>query len=157
MFGLSKRWETALLLSSGIIVVYCLRVNMSVAAPEIRKDLHWSEDQKGYLLSSFYVGYAIGGIPCSFLARYYGPKLLFGLSVLLPSLLTLFVPIACRTSFALAVICRCLLGLFESATFPALFQFYPVWIPLIEKQLIISVIFSGVYLVKYMYPNNIYI
>ena len=150
MFGWSipARWELSALLNSGIVIVYCLRVNMSVAAPEMKDDLGWTEAQKGLVLSAFYIGYAIGAVPASFIARIYGPKKIFAYSVLIPSILTLLVPIACRTSFGVAVLCRIVLGLFESATFPALFQFYPVWIPLIEKQLLISVINSGVYIVS---------
>lgn len=47
MFGLSKRWEAAWLLHSGIVVVYCLRVNMSVAAQDMRDELDWTEYEKG--------------------------------------------------------------------------------------------------------------
>ena len=47
MFGLTKRWEAALLLHSGIVVVYCLRVNMSVAAQDMRDELNWTEYEKG--------------------------------------------------------------------------------------------------------------
>jgi len=148
MLDIPKRWEIALLLNSGIIIVYCLRVNMSIGVQDMRDELNWSESEKGYVLSAFYWGYAIGAIPASGIAQKYGAKLVFGLSILIPSLLTLLVPVACRTSLYLALICRSVLGLFESATFPALFQFYPLWIPLEEKQLIIAVINSGVYIVS---------
>ena len=68
-FGLSRRWELALMLCSGVIIVYTLRVNMSVAAPKMRDDLGWSDSQKGLVLSSFYWGYAAGQIPASYIAQ----------------------------------------------------------------------------------------
>jgi sugar phosphate permease len=37
---------------SGIAVVYTLRVNMSVAAQDMRDDLNWSESEKGLVLVS---------------------------------------------------------------------------------------------------------
>jgi len=50
MFGIPKRWEMAMLLLSGICIVYTLRVNMSVAAVKMEDDLDWSESQKGFVL-----------------------------------------------------------------------------------------------------------
>ena len=50
MFNLSKRWEMAILLHSGIAIVYALRVNMSVAAQDMRDELNWTEYQKGLAL-----------------------------------------------------------------------------------------------------------
>jgi hypothetical protein len=68
------------------------------------------------------------------------------LSVLIPSIITLFVPMACRTSFGLALFIRCVIGFFESATFPAVYHFFPIWVPLPEKTLMIPAIISGMYL-----------
>ena len=52
MLKLPIRWEMALMLNSGICVVYCLRVNMSVAAQDMRDELNWSESEKGLALVS---------------------------------------------------------------------------------------------------------
>jgi len=141
-----KRWEMALLLSSGLAIIGCLRVNMSVAAIDMREELNWSETEKGLVLSAFYWGYTLGQIPASRFAAMYGAKLLFGLSILVPCIGYLFVPMACRTSFALALFTRAICGLFESGTYPCLFHFFPSWIPLNEKALLVSIITSGFYL-----------
>jgi hypothetical protein len=42
--------------SSGICVVYTLRVNMSVAAPKMKDDLGWTDYEKGLVLVSYYCG-----------------------------------------------------------------------------------------------------
>ena len=55
------------------------------------------------------------------------------------------VPMACNHSFAAALTIRVLIGFFESATFPALFYFFPVWVPLAEKTFMIPFIVSGMY------------
>jgi MFS family permease len=83
--------------------------------------------------SAFYWGYSLGQIPASRLIHKYGGKWIFGLSVLIPSLLTLLVPEACKHSLAMALFVRAILGFFESATFPAIFYYFPIWVPLEEK------------------------
>ncbi len=112
----------------------------------MRDELHWTEYEKGLVLSAFYWGYALGQIPSSRLAHVMGAKFLFGLSVLIPSIITLLVPVACRTSFPLALFTRAILGLFESACFPCVFHFYVKWIPNSEKTLLITLINSGIYI-----------
>jgi hypothetical protein len=74
------------------------------------------------------------------------PYSYFFFSVLIPSILTLFVPLACRASFGLSLFIRALIGFFESASFPAVFHFFPIWIPLQEKTLMIPAIASGMYM-----------
>lgn len=152
----------------GITIVYTLRVNMSVAAPKMRDDLHWSEDEKGYVLSSFYWGYAAGQIPAVLYAKKYGARGLFGLSVLITSILTILMPLAANTSLGRdwsmplflwninascsfvgwALFLRMMIGFFESASFPAVFYFLPFWVPKDEKTIMIPCILSGVYIGK---------
>eukprot|EP01031_Cornospumella_fuschlensis_P039369 gene39369-47922_t len=144
--SIPKRWHMVALLFTGILVVFTLRVNMSVAATDMQDELNWSEARKGLMLSAFYWGYAIGQIPSSRMVQLYGAKVIFGLSILLPSLLTLLMPVACKNSFGLALFIRALIGLCESASFPAVFHFFPLWIPLAEKTLLIPTILSGMYM-----------
>lgn len=135
-----------LLLSSGILICYTLRVNISVAAQKMRDDLGWTENQKGSVLSAFYVGYACGQIPAARWAQVYGARRMFGLSILIPSILTLLVPLACKQSFVFALLIRSILGLFESSCFPAVYSFFPKWIPLKEKTIMVATTMSGIYL-----------
>jgi len=74
----SRRWEMAFMIFSGIVIVYTLRVNMSVAASDMKDELGWSDAEKGLVLSSFYWGYAVGQIPASRLIQKYGAKWIFG-------------------------------------------------------------------------------
>ena len=96
--------------------------------------------------SAFYWGYTIGQIPASRFCQLYGAKWIFGLSVLIPSALTLLVPVACRSSYGMALFIRVIIGFFESATFPAVFHFFPIWVPLSEKTFMIPFIVSGMYM-----------
>lgn len=142
----SRRWEMVFLLFSGLAVVYTLRVNISVAAQKMRDELEWSESQKGLVLSAFYWGYSAGQIPASRLIQRFGAKWIFGFSILIPSVLTLLVPAASRHSFGLALFIRCIIGFFESASFPAVYHFFPFWVPINEKTFMIPSIVSGMYM-----------
>lgn len=162
-----------LLLCSGVAVAYTLRVNMSVAAPRIAAELDWTPVEAGLVLSSFYWGYAIGQVPASlasqvrvssitlvfslflivfvlilsiFSGQVFGAKWLFGFSILIPSLLTLFVPTACRHSLGSAMAIRCFIGFLESSCFPAVFHFFPHWIPIKEKTAMVSTVTAGIYI-----------
>ena len=97
------------------------------------------------LQSAFYWGYAIGQLPASRLGQYYGAKWLFGLSILISSVLTLLVPVASRSSFGMALLIRVLIGFFESAGFPSAYHFFPTWLPLAEKTFLIPFIVSGTF------------
>lgn len=45
------------LLFSGIVLSYCLRITISVAAQEMRTELNWSEKDKGYVLVRIFLLY----------------------------------------------------------------------------------------------------
>jgi MFS family permease len=142
---LSRRWEMTFLLFSGMVIAYCLRVNMSVVAPKLMDELGWTENQKGKVLSSFFWGYTVGQLPASRITQIYGAKLTFGLAIFIPSLLTLFVPWACEYSYMAALAMRVVIGLFQSSCFPSIYHFLPKWAPSAEKTIIISTIINGIY------------
>jgi len=145
MFPISRRWKMIFMLMVGIAVVYCLRVNMSVAAEDMQDELFWTDSEKGLMLSSFYMGYAVGQVPAALVAAK-RPKLMFGLAIILPSFLTLFIPVVSRASYPAAIILRTLVGFTESATFPAAYSFFQFWVPKDEKALMISVTMAGMYI-----------
>lgn len=119
---------------------------MSVAAPKMAEELNWSEYQKGMVLSAFYWGYTVGQVPSNIISRKYGPKLVYAVSIIIPSILTMLVPIAAKKSFEMALLIRAMIGLFESAAFPAVFHFFSNWVPLEEKTVLIPTTYSGMYL-----------
>ena len=152
-----------------------MRVCMSVAVLDMEDELGWSDAQKGYVLSAFYwgklaphliyllkiicklfffSGYAIGQLPSGWLAQRYGAKHLLGSSVLVPSILTLFVPSVARKSYDLLLFICALRGLFASSTFPACYYFFGHWIPTKEKTAMVTTVMGGMYLVSYLNERN---
>jgi MFS family permease len=142
---LSKRWEVILFLFVGAVIAYTLRVNMSVCAQKMKDDLDWTETEKGYVLSAFFWGYSAGQIPASLAAEKFGSKTTFGFAILAPSILTLLVPWAAKTSLACLLAIRALIGLAAAATFPSIYHFYPRWVPPLEKTKMVTYSHSGMY------------
>jgi len=145
---ISRHWEFLWLVFSGIVICYTLRVNMSVAATAMMNELSWTETQRGSVLSSFYWGYSLGQIPASYMMMRgtFSPKWTFGFAVFIPSILTLLVPLCARNSYQMALAIRMLIGFVESATFPACYQFYVVWIPPADKTFMIATMLSGTFM-----------
>jgi MFS family permease len=141
-----RRWQMVFMLVSGVAIAYSLRVNISVAAVSMESSLGWESSYKGLILSSFYVGYAIGQIPSAFMTHWYGAKHLFGMSIMLSSLLTMLFPMIIKFNFFLGLVWRMGIGLAASSTFPSCYYFYKSWIPSSEKTIMVSTIMCGVYL-----------
>ena len=67
----------------------------------------------GWVLSSFFYGYILTQIPGGFLATRFSGKHVFGLGVVLTSVLTLLTPVAATTNIWLLVALRVLEGICE--------------------------------------------
>ena len=152
---------------TGLILVYAMRVNLSVAINPMQGEFHWSNEVKGFVLGSFFIGYIFGQIPGGWLATKYGAKWPFGIGVLMTALLTLLLPwAACAklfcpvqsntttttttttstttTSYLYSLdILRILMGLFESVTYPSLMALLSQWSPPKERGRIVALTFSG--------------
>jgi len=133
-------------LFSAATVSYMLRVNISVCAQKMRDELGWTDTQKGFVLSAFFWGYAIGQIPATIVADKLGGKFTLGFAIVGSSFFTLLVPVASRNSFASALVVRAIIGLAQAATFPSCFYFYPRWVPVMEKTVLISFNLAGMYM-----------
>lgn len=73
----------------------------------------WDPTQQGLVLGCYFYGYIVSNVPGAWLARRVGFKLVFGISMLLSSIITLCTPVAARASFELFVALRILLGLLQ--------------------------------------------
>lgn len=113
-------------------LAYADRTNISVCILVMQNEFHWSESQKGLILSSFFIGYLLTQI-CGivmffnnlggFLSEKLGGKVVLFSGVALWSCFTLLTPIAAQWSkysigYLLAV--RIGMGFFEGVNFPAI-------------------------------------
>ncbi len=57
------RWRMFIIIAFGSFTSYALRSNLSIAAPEMIKDLALTTVQWGYVMAAFPAGYAIFQFP----------------------------------------------------------------------------------------------
>ena len=167
-----KRYILIGLAHFGFFVVYALRVNLSVALvamvnstyahvhpstdPECpnnnnnttttvqQGEFDWDQNEQALLLSSFFYGYLFTQIPGGYLGNRYGGKLVFGLGILVTSVLTLVTPlVAGLNNLYLLVALRVLEGLGEGVTFPVMHGMIAKWSPTNEKSRMVVFAYSG--------------
>ena len=139
-----KRLTVVGLCFLAVFVCYIDRVNISVAALAMRDEFGWSETTKGFVLSSFFIGYMLTQAVAGWLADRFGGKVVLGFAVLWWSAFTVLTPLAAYASLALLIVARIALGLGEAATFPASYGMFSRWVPESERARSISLLCSGI-------------
>ncbi|TDU32713.1 sugar phosphate permease [Panacagrimonas perspica] len=142
--GLGKRHALVLLCFLAAFVCYIDRVNIAVAIIPMAEHFGWSGTEKGLVMSSFFLGYMLGQIPAGWLSNRVGGRLTLGVALLLWSFFTLITPIAAMAGFGALILSRIVLGLGESATFPATYNLYSKWIPRNERSRVVAATLGGV-------------
>jgi MFS family permease len=116
--GSRNYWRLLLLLTAALLISYIDRGNMATAETLIANQLGLSPKRMGLLLSSFYFTYVIAMIPAGYLAERYGAKSILAAGFAIWSIATLLTGIC--SGFMTLLLCRLLLGIGESATFPSM-------------------------------------
>eukprot|EP00112_Aurelia_sp_Birch-Aquarium-sp1_P022983 Seg668.1 transcript_id=Seg668.1/GoldUCD/mRNA.D3Y31 product=Sialin protein_id=Seg668.1/GoldUCD/D3Y31 len=170
---LSTRYVIAILGHCGILVAYAMRVNLSVGLvamvnstyvqenshqkmdPECERsgsngtvsskvgEFNWDESIQGTVLGAFFYGYLITQFPGGILATRYGAKWVFGIGILITSVLTVITPFAARISVNLLIAVRVVEGLGEGVTFPAVHAILAKWSPIYERSKMATLVYSG--------------
>jgi MFS family permease len=70
----------------------------------------WDEKQQGLILGSFFWLFWTTQVPGGLLAQRYGTKLVFGLTNVIPCLLSVFIPLFARVDYRTLVFLRALQG-----------------------------------------------
>jgi ACS family sodium-dependent inorganic phosphate cotransporter len=118
-----------LLCGLAVFISYLDRTNISVAAIPMQEQFGWTETTKGYVLSSFFIGYILMMAASGALANRYGGKIVLGIAVIWWSLFTVLTPPAATLSLAALIGARIALGLGEAAVFPASINMVGRWVP----------------------------
>lgn len=87
--------------------------NNAVFIHQARGEFNWDSNLQGIVLGSFYYGYVLTQIPGGLLAEKYGAKWIFGLGILLSSILCLITPLMARWSVWALILTRAVEGLGE--------------------------------------------
>ena len=144
MASIPKRLTVVGMCFLAVFVCYIDRVNISVAVIAMRDEFDWSETTKGFVLSSFFIGYMLTQAVAGWLADRFGGRIVLGLAVLWWSVFTILTPLAAYASFAILIAARIALGLGEAATFPASYGMFSRWVPEPERARSISFLCSGI-------------
>lgn len=140
----SRRGRLVALAFLACVVAYTDRVNISVAAVSMKEQLGWSQTEKGFVLSSFFIGYLLFMLASGWLATRYGGKRVLGIAVLAWSVFTLLTPPAAALSMTALIAVRIAMGVGEAAVLPAAFELFGRWIPPAESSRTVARFLSGV-------------
>ncbi len=137
----SQRWYVVGLLFLAGVVNYLDRAALSITAPLIQKDLHFTHAQMGVVFSSFFIGYALFNFVGGVLSDRMGAKKVFGAAMGIWSLFCGATALA-GSLFSLIVL-RVLFGMGEGPFSSSNSKMVNNWFPRREVASAIGVISSG--------------
>ena len=127
--GWQRRYTLVALCVAASFVCYIDRVNISVAAITMQEQFGWSEQTKGLVLSSFFLGYMLFQVPSGWLANRIGGKFVLGFAVVWWSVFTILTPLAAALSLPILLATRVAMGLGEAAMYPSAYNLFARWVP----------------------------
>ncbi|QPB80279.1 MFS transporter [Proteus sp. GOKU] len=129
----NKRWFVVFLLLIGGIINYIDRASLSIAAPDMMKDLNLTNTDIGLMGSVFALIYAMCQLPSGWLVDRFGPKKIYAWAIALWSGATMLTG-AC-SSLATLLFARGILGVTEAPCWPAAAKITATWFPKKERAL----------------------
>jgi len=139
-----KRYNVVALCFCATFICYIDRVNISVASIVMADQFGWSETEKGFVLSSFFIGYMLAMGVAGWASDRFGTKLVLGLAVIWWSLFTILTPLAAYASFGILIAARVAMGLGEAAAIPGSYGMFARWVPAHERARSVSLLISGI-------------
>ncbi len=131
------RWLILAMLFAVTTINYADRATISIAGPEIKRELGLSAVQMGYVFSAFAWSYVLAQLPGGWLLDRFGSKITYFFSIFLWSLFTFFTGavgfFAGGTAVALLFALRLLVGAAEAPSFPGNSRIASSWFPTHER------------------------
>ena len=106
-----RRYSVITMCFFAVFICYIDRVNISVAAIAMQEEFGWSETTKGFVLSSFFIGYMLFMAPSGWVANRIGGRIVLGFAVLWWSVFTLLTPVAAFMSLPILIVARIAMGM----------------------------------------------
>uniref|UniRef100_A0A0P4WDN5 Major facilitator superfamily (MFS) profile domain-containing protein n=1 Tax=Scylla olivacea TaxID=85551 RepID=A0A0P4WDN5_SCYOL len=106
-------------------------------------ELEWGESVQGFVLGSFFYGYAITQIVGGRAAEVYGVRWVFGSCILAGGVSALLSPIAARTHYGLLITVRFLQGMCQGVSWPSMHALIVQWTPPLERPRFIGFVYFG--------------
>jgi MFS transporter, ACS family, glucarate transporter len=143
------RWMILAMLFAITTINYADRATISIAGPEIKKELGLSAVQMGFIFSAFAWSYVVAQLPGGWLLDRFGSKITYFFSIFLWSTFTLFTGaagfFAGGAAVAVLFTLRMLVGAAEAPSFPGNSRIASAWFPTHERGLAAAVFNSAQY------------
>ena len=136
------RWYICGLVCVATIINYLDRQVFSILAPELQREIGWSEIEYGRIVIAFQVAYAAMMLVSGRIIDRIGTKLSFGIAVVAWSVVEMAHALA-RSAFGFGV-ARFFLALTEAANFPAAAKAVSEWFGPSERAFATGIFISGV-------------
>ena len=136
-----KRWWVAIMLCAVTMIGYVDRLALSVAAPVVRKEFGFTNEQYGFITFAFLVTYAAGQLFLGPVIDRLGSKRSLSLAVFWWSVASCFHAFARGVGGFFAA--RAFLGITEAANFPAAYKVVAEWFPRAERSMASGFITAG--------------
>ncbi|KSY00772.1 hypothetical protein APT96_01870 [Proteus mirabilis] len=135
------RFSIAILMTLAIAINYLDRTVMSAAAPTLSEELQISPEAMGWIMSAFFLSYALCQIPAGFIADRFGQRRTLAGAVLWWSMATAATALA-KTPFSF-ISTRILMGMGEAGAYPCNSGITAKWFPDRERGRITALFDSG--------------
>lgn len=122
-----RRYTVILFLALSVVymMVFIQSIVMTVAANDIMRDMNLTPASLGFLGSSYSYAYVPVMLFSGLIAAHYGPRLTLGVGFAVSGMGGLL--FACSTSYALALVGRCLVGMGLATTMTSAFTLFSRW------------------------------
>lgn len=142
-----KRYFIVFLLFISVVINYLDRANLSIAAPQMMKEIGFSTEQLGWIFSSWGWAYSAMQVPCGWLVDRYKPKYLLATFLGLWSIATVLLGSShywgAENAFFIILGLRFLIGVLEAPSYPINNRVVTAWIPENERASSIAIYTSG--------------
>lgn len=135
------RWWIGGLLFASTVINYIDRQTLSLLAPYLKRDYHWTNTDYANIIVAFRVAYSIGQTLCGRMMDRIGTRRGLSIAVVWYSIVSMFTAFA-RGFYSFAGF-RFLLGAGESANWPAATKAVSEWFPKRERALATALFDSG--------------
>jgi MFS family permease len=135
------RWPVVGLLSLGMIIAYCDRVNLTSAMMPMAADFGWDQTQQGLGLSAIFWSYTALQIPCGVLVDRYGVRIPYLVGFLVWSLASAVTGLA--GGLATLVLLRVLVGMGEAVVTPASMRYISMHFGEKQRGLAVALYMTG--------------
>ncbi|CAG9295267.1 MFS transporter [Celerinatantimonas diazotrophica] len=132
---------------------YTDRANLAVAGSSLQAEFHLSPTQLGLLFSMFTWAYVVGQIPVGYALDRIGSRILYGGGIVLWSIFTFMMGLSSHhiftttaASFIMLLVCRALIGISESPSFPCNTKIIANWFPDHERARATAIYSSAQYI-----------